>query len=83
LQRPPRGSISNETCGVDLAKNINRVQVQSAEELVFSSVPSEGINRLVKKNANYRIDVQVVQFRDGEDDGIVRGSILSVRKFRG
>jgi Protein of unknown function (DUF4238) len=82
LQRPPRGSIGHATCGVDLAKYINRVQVQSAEDLVFSSAPSEGINRLIGKYANYRMDVQVMQFRDSEDDAMVTGSILSVREFR-
>jgi hypothetical protein len=79
LQRPPRGLISRAICGLDRVRYINRVQVRSAEDLVFSPVASEGIEKLVKKHGAYGVDVRVVQYRDSKDNSIVRGSILSVQ----
>jgi hypothetical protein len=80
LRNPPQGSITNETCSAELARYINRIQVQSAEDFIFSSEDSEGIRRLVSKHAKYRMEVQVVQYRDRDDGDIVRGSILHVRE---
>jgi Protein of unknown function (DUF4238) len=82
LQRPPGGSITHARCNSQLARFINRVQVQSAEELAFSPQLSEGIQRLVKKYAKFRLDVDCKEFPDpsGAEDSVIQGSILQVRE---
>jgi hypothetical protein len=82
LKRPPLGSITRARCNVQLARFINRVQAQSAEELVFSSQQSEGVQGLVQKCAKYRLYVECKEFPDPsrEEDSVLHGSILRVRE---
>jgi hypothetical protein len=82
LEQRPQGSISRAACTPANARHINRSQVQSAEDFVFSSQHSEAIERLVLKHANYRLDVEYVEHSSGEDDSILPGSRVSVRQVR-
>lgn len=82
LRRPPRGSVIQSACDEHRARFINRVQAQSAEELVFSSEASEGIQRLITKVSSFRLEVRCVEFPDpsGDPDAVIQGSILGVNE---
>lgn len=80
LQRPPMGTIRGGDITAMGARIINRAVVQCAEDLVFSSVESEGIRKLVSRYAKYRVESEFVEFPAKEPDAIHTGSILRARE---
>jgi Protein of unknown function (DUF4238) len=84
LERPPQGIIHHVTGDEELCLHINRLQVQCAEDLVFSSRISEADRQLVEEYSRYRMDIECVQFPDpsGAEDSVIQGSILLVREIQ-
>lgn len=84
LAQPPKGAIGYVAANEELCWHLNRYQAQAAEGLVFSSRLSDADRQLVAKCANFRLDVECVQFPDpaGDPDAMIQGSILRVREVR-
>jgi hypothetical protein len=82
LQRPPAGGVTFRECDRRHALALNAIQIRSAERLVFSSTESDETQRLVRRFAKCRMDVDVVEYPDpaGDPDAMVTGTILRVRE---
>lgn len=79
---PPRGSVAWATVKPDGAKAINKLVAQCAEDLVFSSTESSGVQALVKNCASFRVESEFVQFPASEPDAVYQGTIIRVRDTR-
>ncbi len=80
LQKPSLGKTTYEKVNSAGAKYVNRIMAMCAEEMVFSSVASRGVEALVKKYAKYLVDIDYVEFPAGEEDRIYQGTIFRVRE---
>lgn len=80
LEMLPLGEIKAGKCKTEGTKHINRLVAQCAEDLVFSSKESPGIQCLVKKYSKYKVDVEHIEFPDEEKDSIYTGTITRVRE---
>lgn len=82
LQSPPQGQITRaqaKPVGVRLA---NKLVVQCAEELVFSSRKDEAAVELAKKYKNFRVDAEYVEFAADEPDAIYQGTVIRVKEVK-
>jgi hypothetical protein len=75
---PPKGMIKWATIKEQGAKLINKLVAQCAEDLVFSSAQSTGIESLVRKCAKFRVDAEFIQFPAKEPDAVYDGTIIRV-----
>jgi hypothetical protein len=57
---PPHRGIEWIDADAELAKSINTLTAKCAEDLVFATVASAGIRRLVQNNARFGIDCDLV-----------------------
>jgi hypothetical protein len=80
---PPKGAVRWGTATSQGAKIINKLVVQCAEDLVFSSKKSSGIQTLVHKYANFGVDLDFVRVSASESDAEYQGSIIRVRERKG
>jgi Protein of unknown function (DUF4238) len=78
--KPPLGKIKYEKVNTAGAKCVNRQIAMCAEEMIFSSVASSGLEALVKKYAKYRIEAEYVELPADEEDSIYQLSRLRVRE---
>lgn len=76
---PPRGLIAWGKVTERGAKLINKLVAQCAEDLVFSSIQSVGIESLVKNCAQFRVDADFVELPAGEPDAVIHGTVIRVR----
>jgi len=79
---PPRGAVKWETISEQGAKLINKLVAQCAEDLVFSSAASTGIEALIKKCATFRVEAEFFQLPANEPDAGYQISIIRVRDTR-
>jgi hypothetical protein len=79
LSTPQDGGLRYANLRSDFVDRLNRLVAQCAEDHVFSSRASDATAQLVKRHARHRLDVEYVQFPDGED-GVIQGTILRVRE---
>ncbi len=78
--KPSIGDVVHEKVTIDEAKYVNRLVAMCAEEMVFSSVKSKGVEVLVNKYGKFGIDIDYVELPTGREDSIYRGSIIRVRE---
>lgn len=78
--KPPLGKIKYEKVNAAGAKYVNRLIAMCAEEMIFSSAASSGLDALVKKYAKYRVEAEYVELPADEEDSIYQVSILRVRE---
>ncbi len=76
---PPKGAVKWANVTDQGAKFINKLVAQCAEDLVFSSAQSAGIESLVKNCANFRVEAEFVQLPANEPDAVYDGAIIRVR----
>lgn len=75
----PRGVIQWGKIAERDAKLINKRVAQCAEDLVFSSVQSAGIESLVRNCAQFRVDADFIHLPAGEPDARIGGGVICVR----
>ena len=75
----PKGMVKWAIVNEQGAKLINKVVAQCAEDLVFSSAQSAGIESLVRNCANFRVDAEFIQLPADEPDAVYNGTIIRVR----
>jgi Protein of unknown function (DUF4238) len=76
LEQPPKRSITFCKISKHDAKEINRITVVNARDLVFSQSEDVGIEALVKKWRDYKPEVESVSFP--ADDGALKGATLTI-----
>lgn len=79
---PPMGTVTSARITARGARSVNKLVAQCAEDLVFSSTPSKGIESLVKKYAGFRVEAEFVGLPTSEVDTVYDGSIIRVREVR-
>jgi len=79
---PPLGRVGWADAKSNGAKAINKLVVQCAEDLVFNSTASSGIEALVKNCARFRVEVDFLEFPANEPNAVYQGSIIRVRDTR-
>lgn len=80
VEKPPNGIIKRGKIKPTGAKYINRLIVQCAEALVFSSQESVRIANLVQKYSQYRVEADYVELPTGEENSLYQGTIIRVQK---
>lgn len=80
LTAPSKGVIKYQKVSKDRAKDINRLIVQGAEDMVFSSSASPEIAGMVKQYADYGLHVETVELPGSEQDTIYQASMIRVRE---
>jgi Protein of unknown function (DUF4238) len=78
LRKPPLGRIYRAAVKSGEVREINKKQVMSAENLVFSSVPSQKIAMLTEKHAKYRLDLTYKEFPTPDGQGKYLGVSVGV-----
>jgi hypothetical protein len=76
---PPKGAVKWANVTSQGAKFINKLVAQCAEDLVFSSAQSAGIESLVKNCANFRVEADFVRLPTNKPDAVYDGTIILVR----
>jgi Protein of unknown function (DUF4238) len=76
----PKGAVRGTVAEPSDVRLINKLVVQCAEQLVFSSDPFEKLPLLVRKYGKYRMITRHVELRDPRDGGILIGQTLLVRE---
>ena len=76
---PPLGMVKWATITEQGAKLINKRIAQCAEDLVFSSTESAGIETLVRNCATFRVEVDFIRLPADTPDAVYDGSIIRVR----
>ncbi len=71
---PPEGQIEHRKITPGYARFVNRLQAQCAEEVVFSSIESEGLTKLVTRAAPYCVKNQYQEFESDESDTIYQAN---------
>lgn len=79
LAEAPTGKIQSMHPYPATVRNLNKLVVQCAESLVFSSRHDEGIAKLVDKYGRYRIEQDFVGWRQS-DGSFIHGVIMKVRE---
>ena len=79
---PPKGCVGWATAKPNEAKAINKLVAQCAEDLVFNSTASPGIEALVKNCTGFRVEVDFVEFPADEPDAVYQASTIRVRDTR-
>jgi len=81
MSAPPRGRVYRADARPVGVTESNKLIVQCAEELVFSSMADTGIRELTKKYAGYRIDTDQLEVRKkSEPNAIYQGFSLRVKE---
>jgi hypothetical protein len=78
----PMGTVRTARIAPQGARALNKLVAQCAEDLVFSSMPSSGIEELVKKYARFRVEAEFVRLPTGEVDSVYDGSVIRVREAK-
>lgn len=77
----PQGEVEYARADTAQVKKINRLIVQCADDLVFSSVRSSGIANLVTKWAKFGVDVELLEIPvPGKEDALYHGAVICVRE---
>jgi Protein of unknown function (DUF4238) len=79
---PPKGKVNRVNVTDRGAKFINKLVGQCAEDLVFSSAQSGGIESLVRNCAKFRADAEFIQLPANEPDAVYNGTYIRVRDMR-
>ena len=79
LVKPPRGKILRKFVTASEVRAINVMQIKSAENLVFSSISSEGIAKATMKYSKYKLDVDYREFPTPDGNGKYQGVHICVR----
>jgi hypothetical protein len=83
ITSPPKGRIYHAKARPQGVRETNKLIVQCAEELVFSSGDDPGIRELTRKYARYRIDTDVLEVRKPEEpDAVYHGFVTRVKETR-
>ena len=80
LVKPPKGKIKPVPVTAGEVRAINVMQVKSAENLVFSSVASDGIAKVTKKYSKHKLDVDYREFPSPDGNGKYQGVQICVRE---
>ena len=80
LVKPPKGKIKRVQVTAGEVKEINVMQIKSAENLVFSSVASSGIAKVTKKYSMHKLDVIYREFPSPDGNGKYQGVHICVRQ---
>jgi hypothetical protein len=78
FRQPPQGRIGYMDARPLVVRNINKAVVQCAENLVISPQKSEAIAALVRKYADYRVEMELIKVR--EPNGFLFGNRTRVRR---
>ena len=79
MNSPPRGAVHRSRAQEGYVRMVNRMVVQCAESLVFSSRPDVGAGKLVSKYATYRVESEPVELPSDEPNSRILGTIIRVR----
>lgn len=82
LQSPPQGKIIRAEAKPIDVRFANKLVVQCAEELVFSSRRDEAAAALATKYRNFRLDAEYVELASNEPDTMYQGTIIRVREAK-
>ena len=78
LQEEPHGKVFGHNPSPDDVRKLNRLVVQCAENHVYSSRKDEGIEALVAKYGNYRIESSPREYRESATS-FIHGFVIEVR----
>lgn len=82
LKLAPRGKIQRTECSTQGIKHINRLVIQCAENLIFSSEELPIISTLAAKYAKHRVDVDYKELSGKEENSIYQMTSLRVKEMR-
>lgn len=78
MQKEPTGMIRGTKPSPKDVRMLNRRTVQCAEDFVFSNRKDDGIQYLVKKYANYRIEPEFQKWKEA-DNSYIHGFVMQAR----
>jgi hypothetical protein len=82
MSAPPRGKIFHAEARPLGARETNKLIVQCAEELVFSSTDDDGVRELAKKYSRFRVDTDTLEVRrKSEPNAVYHGFVVQIKEI--